>query len=94
MTSEAAILGTPALRFNDFVGKISSMEEKEQKYNITYGFKTNEFDKLILKVRELLQMNNLKEEWQKRVQKMLDECEDTNSVILRAIYANNVTGRS
>ncbi|MCU0288706.1 MAG: DUF354 domain-containing protein, partial [Acidobacteria bacterium] len=43
MTSEAAVLGTPALRCNSFVGKISYLEEQEHKYGLTYGFKTEEF---------------------------------------------------
>lgn len=94
MTSEAAILGTPAIRFNDFVGKISSMEEKEHKYGITYGFKTHEFDKLFQKVKDLLAMPDIKQEWQKRVQKMLADCDDTNEVILNSIYAYNLTDRS
>ena len=31
-TSEAAIVGTPSIRFNDFVGKLSVMEEKQTTY--------------------------------------------------------------
>ena len=46
MTSEAAILGVPSFRLNDFVGKISVMDEKEIKYNLSKGYKSYEFDLL------------------------------------------------
>jgi predicted glycosyltransferase len=85
MTSEAAVLGTPALRCNDFVGLISTMEEREEKYGLTHGYKPVNFDQLIAKARELLSMPNLKEEYRKRAAVMLNECEDVNEVILREI---------
>ena len=40
MTAEAAVLGIPALRFNDFVGRLGYLEELENKYELTFGFKT------------------------------------------------------
>jgi len=71
MTSEAAVLGTPAIRCNDFVGRISYLDEEEHKYGLTYGFKPDQFDQMIVKITELLNMPNLKQEWQIRRQKML-----------------------
>jgi predicted glycosyltransferase len=85
MTSEAAVLGTPALRCNDFVGQIASMEEKEQVHKITYGFKSADFPQLVAKARELLSMPDLKQEWASRVKRMLAQCDDVNEVILREI---------
>ena len=73
MTSEAAVLGTPAIRCNDFVGRIAYLEEEEHKYGLTYGFKPNQFDQMIVKIIELLNMPNLKEEFQNRRQKMLQD---------------------
>ncbi len=78
MTSEAAVLGVPSVRFNDFVGKISSMEEKEIKYGLTYGFKTNNFEAMLSKIKELIQMPELKKEWQNRRMKMLENTVDVN----------------
>jgi predicted glycosyltransferase len=86
MTSEAAVLGTPALRCNDFVGRIASMEEKEHVYGITYGFKSGDFSKLVTKAQELLDTPGIKAEWAHRVQGMLAQCDDVNEVILREIY--------
>ena len=73
MAVEAAMLGIPGLRFNDFVGKkkIGVLEELEHEYNLTYGIGSHEPEKLYEKIKELLSMPNLKEEWQRRRKKML-----------------------
>ena len=73
MTSEAAVLGTPAIRCNTFVGRIHYLEEEEHKYGLTYGFRPDEAEKMFEKINELLAMPNLKEEWQTRRQKLLSE---------------------
>lgn len=73
MTAESAVLGTPALRFNDFVGKLGYLEELEHKYELTYGIKTNYPDKLYNQINNILKIKNLKEEWQKRKQEMLND---------------------
>ena len=73
MTSEAAVLGTPAIRCNTFVGRIHYLEEEEHKYGLTYGFRPEQSEEMFKKIEELLSMPNLKEEWQRRRQKMLSE---------------------
>ena len=73
MTSEAAVLGTPAIRCNTFVGRIHYLEEEEHKYGLTYGFRPEQSEAMFAKIDELLSMPNLKEEWQARRQKMLSE---------------------
>ena len=73
MTSEAAVLGTPAIRCNTFVGRIHYLEEEEHKYGLTYGFLPDEAEKMFGKIEELLAVPNLKEEWQMRRQRMLSE---------------------
>lgn len=54
MCTEAALLGTPSLRYNSFVGKISTMNEIENKYKLSFGFLPGNFEGLINKVAELL----------------------------------------
>jgi predicted glycosyltransferase len=54
MSAEAAVLGTPYIRFNDFVGKIGYLEELENKYKLGYGIPTSQTDSLIEKTRELI----------------------------------------
>ncbi len=73
MTAESAVLGTPALRFNDFVGELSYLENLENPYGLTYGFKTNNSKGLFLKLEELLKDSNLKSTWKIRKEKMLSE---------------------
>lgn len=82
MAAEAAVLGTPSIRFNDFVGKLGYLEELEHKYGLTYGIKTSEPEKLFEKIDELLSMPNLKEEWQKRKEKMLSEKIDVTAFMV------------
>ncbi|MGD2087748.1 MAG: DUF354 domain-containing protein [Candidatus Aminicenantes bacterium] len=82
MTSEAAVSGTPALRCNSFVRRISYLEEEEHKYGLTYGFKPDEFSDMIRKIEELLAMSNLKGEWQKRREKMLADKIDVTAFMV------------
>lgn len=71
MTAEAAVLGTPALRYNDFVGELSYLEDLEHNYNLTYGFKTSDSVSLLKKLDELLATPDLKNLWKMRREIML-----------------------
>jgi uncharacterized protein len=46
MTSEAAVLGTPAIRFSDFTGRLSVIDEIE-KYQLAFGISPDEPFKLV-----------------------------------------------
>ncbi len=85
MTSEAAVLGTPAIRSNTFCGRIAYLEEEEHKYGLTYGFLPSNSDAMFAKIEELLAMPNLKEEWAKRRAKMLAEKIDTTEFFVSFI---------
>lgn len=77
MTSEAVLLGVPAIRCNDFVGKISVMDEKESKYGMTYGFLPKDFDLAIEKTKTLLKdVEVLSAEWQAKHKNLLSCIED------------------
>jgi len=73
MAAEAAVLGTPSVRFNDFVGKLGYLEELEKEYNLTIGIKTNDERRLIKTIHDLLNEANVKESWSIRREKMLAE---------------------
>lgn len=73
MSAEAGVLGVPFIRFNDFVGKISYLEELENKYLLGVGIKSNEKDKLLNVIKELVEQKNLKDIYQVRRQRMLSE---------------------
>lgn len=85
MTAEAAVLGTPAIRFNDFVGKLSYLEELEHKYHLTFGVKTSEKEKLFSTVKNVLGFENIKEEWARRRAKMLDNTLDLSEFINKLV---------
>lgn len=74
MAVEAAMLGTPSLRFNDFVGakKIGVMEELEHVYSLTYGISSHCPEQLYARLQEWLAMGDkLRDEFQHRRQRML-----------------------
>lgn len=73
MSMEAAMLGTPSIRFSDFAGRISVLEELEKKYELTFGVKPSEPYKLFDKVDEILNTNNYRNVFQKRREKMLND---------------------
>jgi len=71
MTAEAAVLGTPAVRFNDFVGQLSYLEELEHTFGLAIGIPTSQPQKLLEKIAALLARQNLKEEWAEKRKTML-----------------------
>ena len=73
MTSEAAMLGTPSIRCNTFVGRISYLEEEEHKYNLTYGFLPSDSEAMFAKIIELLGTSDIKIIWKERRLKMLKD---------------------
>lgn len=76
MAAEAAVLGVPFIRYNDFVGRIGYLNELENDYHLGFGIKASEkgsADKMYKTLEDLLSMPNLKEEWQIRRQHMLSE---------------------
>lgn len=78
MAAEAAVLGTPFVRFNDFVGRIGYLRELEDDYQLGYGIKASEegsVERLCNAVSELanLTLAERKARYQTRRKKMLSE---------------------
>ena len=73
MTTEAGVLGTPAIRCNSFVGEndMGNFIELEQKYGLIFNYDNP--NKAIEKAVELIQKPNLKEEWKKKREKLLKD---------------------
>lgn len=96
MTSEAAVLGVPAIRCNDFVGRISYLEEEEHEYGLTYGYKPCDYAKMISKIKELVLMPDLKKEFQSRRKVMLDEKIDVTAFMVWFIenYPSSISIRN
>ncbi|MFC1973928.1 DUF354 domain-containing protein [Chloroflexota bacterium] len=82
MTTEAAILGTPAIRCNSFVGPndMGNFTELEKEYDLIYSFE--EPDRAIKKALELLEQHDLKEQWAKKRERLLaDKIDVTHFMI-------------
>jgi hypothetical protein len=63
MTSEAAILGTPAFRCNSLVGQLAVIEELEHRYKLAYGFTPEQFPTMVETIDQLLGISDLKAIW-------------------------------
>lgn len=84
MVSEAGLLGTPAIRFNEFKGRVPYLREEEG-YGLLYSFDTTEFDKMITKIEEILKITDVKAEWKKRVQNYAKDHIDTTQFYIDLI---------
>lgn len=73
MSVEAALLGTPGIRFNDFAGEIGVLNELQYKYELTYGVKTTEPDKLFNVLQDLLNEPDLKKKFMAKRERLLAE---------------------
>lgn len=81
MSVEAAMLGTPNLRYSDFSGRISVLEELEHNYGLTLGIKTNEPKRLIEQTNEILSNGNAAAVSQSKREKMLSEKIDVTAFL-------------
>ncbi|MGX8712343.1 MAG: DUF354 domain-containing protein [bacterium] len=75
MTSEAAVLGVPALKCNTFAGRLSVPNMLENKYQLCYAYRPEQFDEMYHHVEQLLARDpkELKNEWQDKRQHLLNE---------------------
>jgi predicted glycosyltransferase len=72
MTAEAAVLGTPAFRVNDFVGRISYLRELEE-YGLAFGFRPAEEAAALAALDRVLALPDRAEVFAARRRKMLAE---------------------
>lgn len=82
MTSEASILGTPALKCNSFAGLLSVPNELENKYELCLSFLPEDFNKMLYKIEELLKTDDLKKTWQERRIKLLNDKIDVTGFLI------------
>lgn len=71
MSVEAAVLGVPSIRFSDFVGRISVLEELEHKYQLTKGISTHSPELLLQQLEDWLSTDALHELFQRRKDRMV-----------------------
>ena len=82
MSVEASMLGVPNLRFSDFSGHISVLEELENTYGLTMGIKTDNPERLFDEEVKLLQQKNIAETFRKRKEAMLHDKIDVSAFIV------------
>jgi len=82
MTSEAAVLGIPSVRCNSFAGRIAYLGEEEHKYGLTFGFLPENFDKVLLKVKELISNEKLRSDWELKKNSLLNDKIDVSDFLV------------
>jgi len=85
MTTEAAVLGTPAIRFNSFVGDLDmgNFVELEEKYGLIFNFRDAKL--AMEKAVELVKNEDLKGMWKEKRGKLLREKTDLTDVIIKLV---------
>lgn len=73
MAVEAAMLGTPSIRFNTFAGKIGVLEELQDVYKLTIGIHSSRPEMLYEVVKTWLSTPNLNEQFQQRRNRLLQD---------------------
>lgn len=92
MCAEAGILGTPFIRFNDFVGKIQYLNDLENNYELGWGVKTDEPEKVFVIINKLLAAKDIKKIWQKKKDLLFMDKSDLTSFTIWFIenYPNSI----
>lgn len=85
MIVESAIIGTPSIRYNSFVGKISVLNELENKYELTNGIHINNIIGFKDKIVQLLSDENYRKNLAKRRDKMLSDKIDLTAFLIWVI---------
>lgn len=67
MTSEAALLGTPAVKLNSFAGKLSVPNELENKYNLCFSYLPSQVNEFFDKIEEILNTKEIKSIWKENL---------------------------
>ncbi len=76
MAHEAALLGIPSIRYNDFFGRIGVLEELEKKYKLTFGISPDNPDKLYQTIDSIMQKNLDSNYFKEKAIKMINEMID------------------
>lgn len=82
MTSEAAVLATPAFRCNSLVGELSAIKDLEEIFGLAFGYKPEQFGQMMGKIEELLQHTDIKVIWKQKREAFLKERIDTTAFLV------------
>lgn len=82
MMLESAVLGTPSVRCNSFVGRLSVIENLQNEYGLTQGFLPKDFDKLLEHLDYWLSIEDIKEQWRQKKDKFISQSVDLTEWML------------
>jgi len=85
MTMEAAVLGTPAIRCNSFVGRCSVISELEERYELAWGFRPSEFESMLSFIEGLLKDPTLANTMRSRRKAFLAEKHDLTEWLIEQL---------
>lgn len=88
--TEAAVLGTPVVRSNSLVGKMSNFQELEERYGLMYSVRDPR--EALALATELASREDLAEEWAQKSRAMSREKVDLTDFLLR-LFDRIVEGR-
>jgi len=73
MAAEAGVLGTPFIRINDFVDRISYLNDLEKHYSLGWGLKPHQKNGAFDLIDNLFENKSIKKEWKKKTQNLFLE---------------------
>lgn len=88
MCTEAAVLGTPVVEFDEYFYEIEQMLEIEKKYQLIHCFRTNQSNEFLAKVTQLVNTKDLKSIYAERRKKLLHDTIDVSSFLIW-LYEND-----
>ena len=94
MATESALLGTPAIRYNSFVGEhdMTNFIVLEKEYDLLRNF--NNFSEVMDCVKEFLSDSYTKQKWLKKRNAYYNKTEDANDVIYKMILDYKASQKS
>lgn len=91
MTTEAALLGTPAFKCNSFAGNLSIPNEIENKYHLCFSYLPDDFDKMLKNIHAHLEMPDLKNIFAERRTLMLKDKIDFTAFLVQLVAIESVS---
>ncbi|MDG1901160.1 MAG: hypothetical protein P8I80_02920 [Bacteroidales bacterium] len=82
MCTEAAVLGTPSVEFDEYFYEIEQMIELEKKYGLINCFRTNQSEEFLDKIQEMVNTDNLQEVYNDRRSRYLNETIDVSAFLI------------
>jgi predicted glycosyltransferase len=73
MAAEAAILGTPNLRVSSWAGRLSVLDEIEQRYGLTQAYRPAQIREALAHLDRWIEQPDLREQFAKNRRRLLED---------------------